>query len=208
MRQSVNPGEMKNNEQKNATTQALEATVRYNGIGKTGASYDRLCVDFQRSYVDFDNAESYTFAAPEGACYTIADAVFSIAIEGSVTINKDQGFYLAKGTSVNAEGNVVVMGTADKNGNSFTVETITLTNAYNAGLSRRYRCFEDRSEVLSGCNDAYGNSCTDDHQRNQRCVGCMDDGLEWLRSEFRRSSCRDDLRGAARRFEDFRGYPH
>lgn len=132
MRQSVNPGEMKNNEQKNATTQALEATVRYNGIGKTGASYDRLCVDFQRSYVDFDNAESYTFAAPEGACYTIADAVFSIAIEGSVTINKDQGFYLAKGTSVNAEGNVVVMGTADKNGNSFTVETITLTNAYNA----------------------------------------------------------------------------
>lgn len=82
--------------------------------------------------MDFDNAESYTFTAPEGACYTIADAVFSIAIEGSVTINKDQGFYLAKGTSVNAEGNVVVMGTADKTGNSFTVETITLTNAYNA----------------------------------------------------------------------------
>ena len=132
MRQSTNPGEMKNNEQKNATTQALEAAVRYNGIGKTGTSYDRLCVDFQRSYVDFDNAESYTFTAPEGACYTIADAVFSIAIEGSVTINKDQGFYLAKGTSVNAEGNVVVMGTADKTGNSFTVETITLTNAYNA----------------------------------------------------------------------------
>ncbi len=134
MRQTSKAGEMENNEQKNATTQALEASVRYNGIaqGASSAVRDRLCVDFQRSYVDFDNAESYTFTAPEDACYKIADAVFSIAIEGSVTINKDQGFYLAKGTSLNAEGNVVVMGTADKSGNSFAVETITLTNAYNA----------------------------------------------------------------------------
>ena len=134
IRQTPNAGTLENNEQKNATTQALEAAVRYNGIGQAaaGANLDRLCVDFQRTYVDFDKAEAYTFTAPEGACYKIADAVFSIAIEGSVTINKDQGFYLAKGTSVNAEGNVVVMGTADKNSNSFTVETITLTNAYNA----------------------------------------------------------------------------
>ena len=131
MRQSTNPGEMKNNEQKNAMTQKLEAAVRYNGIGQVAASRDRLCVDFQRSYVNFDNAEAYTFETTD-ARYEIADAVFSVAIKGSVTINKDQGFYLAKGTSVNAEGNVVVMGTPDKSNNAFTVKAITLTNAYNA----------------------------------------------------------------------------
>ena len=146
MRQSTNPGEMENNEQKNTTTQALEAAVRYNGISEATASSsrDRLCVDFQRSYVDFskDEIESYTFTAPDGACYKIADAVFSIAIEGSVTINKDQSFHLAQGTSINADGNVVVMGTAYPNGIQdpadntkklyFTVDEINLLNAYNA----------------------------------------------------------------------------
>lgn len=134
MRQTTFPGVMENNVQTNATTKAVEATVRYNGIGKTGAIYDRLCVDFARNYVDFSpaDANAYTFTAPEGACYTIGDAGFKVNIKGSVTINKDKTMHLAAGSSLNAEGNVIVKGTANATGGTFKVDLITLTNAYNA----------------------------------------------------------------------------
>ena len=125
---------MQNNIQKNAATEAVEALVRYNGIGQdaAGSGQDRLCVDFMRSYVDFKAMPSYTFTAPEGACYVIENAGFKINIKGSVTIKKDESMYLAEGTGLTtSKGEPFFMSVEGQPSSSgFSVNDIVLTNAY------------------------------------------------------------------------------
>ena len=189
MRKTTLPGVMKNNVQTNATTKAVEATVRYNGIANTTVSddFDRLCVDFERTYVDFSAADSYTFKAPEGACYTIDDAGFKVNIEGSVTINKDKTMYLAAGSSLNAEGNVMAKGTADAESGTFIVDLITLTNAYNAAypdgtdvskINLSFKLAEDTPTVTPLPSITNGNDFTQPEDWKMDWNGCGLDAVD------------------------------
>ena len=88
---------------------------------------------FKMNTVDFNAADSYTYTVPEDSYYGVpaTTPIFKINLSGSVTINKEQGYYLGIGTNLYTDKEPYYMIARGKvENNQFKTEQVQLTSGY------------------------------------------------------------------------------
>ena len=88
---------------------------------------------FKMNTVDFNAADSYTYTVPEDSYYGVpaTTPIFKINLSGSVTINKEQGYYLGIGTNLYTDKEPYYMIACGKvENNQFKTEQVQLTSGY------------------------------------------------------------------------------
>lgn len=89
---------------------------------------------FKMNTVDFNAADSYTYTVPEDSYYGVpaTTPIFKINLSGSVTINKEQGYYLGIGTNLytDKEPYYYMIARGKVENNQFKTEQVQLTSGY------------------------------------------------------------------------------
>ena len=88
---------------------------------------------FKMNTVDFNAANAYTYTVPEESYYVVSEAspIFKINLSGSVTINKENGYYLGIGANLYTDKTPYYMKANGKiEGNAFKTESVQLTSGY------------------------------------------------------------------------------
>ena len=88
---------------------------------------------FKMNTVDFNAANAYTYTVPEESYYVVSEAspIFKINLSGSVTINKENGYYLGIGANLYTDKTPYYMKANGKiDANAFKTESVQLTSGY------------------------------------------------------------------------------
>lgn len=101
-------------------------------------SNKEMSVYFTKATVDFNKASSYTYTAPATAALSVmasTETVFKIALSGSATINKANGYYLGQGVGIYTDAAVPYMIAQGKTVTAtpaFTIDNVNLATGYAA----------------------------------------------------------------------------
>lgn len=111
------------------------AAVAYAGLELATAN-GALNAYFVSRFIDFNDLEAYTFKVQPSTDIKVADAGFTVKFikDNTVTINKDNNFFLMKGTDLyTPDGKTpYVVATGVRDGANYTIGNIDLDKAYKA----------------------------------------------------------------------------
>lgn len=111
------------------------AQQTYAGLDLDGSALNAY---FVSDFIDFNEADSYTFNVQGSTWMKVAAAGFQVNFTqgDKVTINKDNNFFLMKGVDLFTDAEtpyVVAPGVRD--GDSYTISNVNLANAYKASMT-------------------------------------------------------------------------
>lgn len=101
-------------------------------------SNKEMSVYFTKTTVDFNMASSYTYTAPATAALSVmasTETVFKIALSGSATINKANGYFLGQGVGIYTDAAVpymIAQGKTVTTTPAFTIDNVNLATGYAA----------------------------------------------------------------------------
>lgn len=110
------------------------AAVNYAGL-KLATANGALNAYFVSSFIDFNGFEEYNFKVQPSTDIKVADAGFTVKFikDNTVTIKKDNNFFLMKGTDLYTDNETpYVVATGVRDGANYTIGNIDLDKAYKA----------------------------------------------------------------------------